>query len=423
MVVNTSSMDGGIAPVPYASVYASSKAAISCLTEALAHQLIAAGTELRAAVFYPSGGLLDTGLWTAQRNRPDALQRTRPRPPAPGTTFEEFKAQLEAAGRPVEVMDLRELGRFCVQGVKRGDFIIGHGLDEARDHAAPPGRRHRGRTAPPGGAELMTATAAVDRPLHRRLGRRPRRRRHPGLQALPGQPLARRVRRLGRRVREPLRRPHRAHRLPQLGQRAAPGRDRVRRHRGRGALPQHGARPSSPRGTWSRCPPTPEDYERRWAGVQAHNRWLADFCAATPGRRAGIVQVFANDMDDAVAEVRWAAATFDALRRDPAALHPAQLPPAAAVGGPLRAALAGVRRSRRAHQHPRGQRVARLRRARGGAGHDADRDPLVQPPLGLAPHLLRRARAPPDPSLRRHRAGRGLAAPWPARPSTGSTAA
>jgi NAD(P)-dependent dehydrogenase (short-subunit alcohol dehydrogenase family) len=131
VVVNTSSMDGGIAPVPYASVYASSKAAISCLTEALAHQLIAAGTELRAAVFYPSGGLLDTGLWTAQRNRPPELARVKPRPPAPGTTFEEFKEQMAAAGRAVEVMDLHELGRFCVAGVKRGDFVIGHGLDES----------------------------------------------------------------------------------------------------------------------------------------------------------------------------------------------------------------------------------------------------------------------------------------------------
>ena len=131
VIVNTSSMDGGIAPVPYASVYASSKAAISCLTEALAHQLAAAGTALRAAVFYPSGGLLDTGLWSAQRNRPHALARTKPRPPAPGTTFEEFKAQLEAAGHPAELMDLGDLGRFCVAGVKRGDFIIGHGLPEA----------------------------------------------------------------------------------------------------------------------------------------------------------------------------------------------------------------------------------------------------------------------------------------------------
>ena len=132
VVVNTSSMDGGMAPVPYASVYASSKAAISCFTEALAHQLVAADTQLRAAVFYPSGGLLDTGLWTAQRNRPEALARVRPRPPAPGTTFSEFKAQLEAAGRSVEVMDLLELGRFCVAGVKRGDFVIGYGLDEWR---------------------------------------------------------------------------------------------------------------------------------------------------------------------------------------------------------------------------------------------------------------------------------------------------
>jgi NAD(P)-dependent dehydrogenase (short-subunit alcohol dehydrogenase family) len=131
VVVNTSSMDGGVAPVPYASVYASSKAAISCLTEALAHQLIGAGTALRAAVFYPSGGLLNTGLWTAQRNRPPELARLTPRPPAPGTTFEEFKAMLESSGRSAELMDLRELGRFVMRGVKAGDFIIGHGLEEA----------------------------------------------------------------------------------------------------------------------------------------------------------------------------------------------------------------------------------------------------------------------------------------------------
>ena len=30
-------------------------------------------------------------------------------------------------------MDLGELGRFCVDGVKRGDFIIGYGLDEAAE--------------------------------------------------------------------------------------------------------------------------------------------------------------------------------------------------------------------------------------------------------------------------------------------------
>jgi predicted TIM-barrel fold metal-dependent hydrolase len=57
--------------------------------------------------------------------------------------------------------------------------------------------------------------------------------------------------------------------------------------------------------------PTAEDYERRWAGVQAHNRWLADFCAQAPGRRAGCAQVFVNDLDNAVDEIRWAAANVD----------------------------------------------------------------------------------------------------------------
>jgi NAD(P)-dependent dehydrogenase (short-subunit alcohol dehydrogenase family) len=124
VVVNTSSGDGGIAPVPYASVYAASKAAVSCLTESLAHQLRDSGANVRAAVFYPSGGLLDTGLWTAQRNRPEGLARVRPRPPAPGTTFEEFREQLRAMGKNAEVMDLRELGRFAVRGAQSGAFVI-----------------------------------------------------------------------------------------------------------------------------------------------------------------------------------------------------------------------------------------------------------------------------------------------------------
>src|SRR6202011_2753436 len=49
------------------------------------------------------------------------------------------------------------------------------------------------------------------------------------------------------------------------------------------------------------------DLELRWAGLRAHNRWLADFCAAAPGRRLGIVQIMLHDVAAAVAEVEWAA--------------------------------------------------------------------------------------------------------------------
>ena len=52
-------------------------------------------------------------------------------------------------------------------------------------------------------------------------------------------------------------------------------------------------------------PPAPDDYELRLAGVRAHNRWLADWCAGQDDRRAGIGQIFLNDLDDAIADVRW----------------------------------------------------------------------------------------------------------------------
>lgn len=48
------------------------------------------------------------------------------------------------------------------------------------------------------------------------------------------------------------------------------------------------------------------DQERRWAGLQAHNRWMADFCAAARGRRAGICQIMLQDVEAAVDEIRWA---------------------------------------------------------------------------------------------------------------------
>ena len=41
-------------------------------------------------------------------------------------------------------------------------------------------------------------------------------------------------------------------------------------------------------------PPTPEEYELRHAGVQAHNRWMADYAAEKPAARAGIGNVMSG---------------------------------------------------------------------------------------------------------------------------------
>ena len=65
--------------------------------------------------------------------------------------------------------------------------------------------------------------------------------------------------------------------------------------------------PFYPSGAVTASAPTTEDeYSLRWAGVQAHNRWLLDFCDQAPGRRGGLAQVFLANVDDAIAEARWA---------------------------------------------------------------------------------------------------------------------
>ena len=62
--------------------------------------------------------------------------------------------------------------------------------------------------------------------------------------------------------------------------------------------------PTSPNITIS-LPRTREEFEKRWAGVQAHNRWQIDFCSLAPKRRRGLIQIFPNDIDLAMREIRW----------------------------------------------------------------------------------------------------------------------
>ena len=54
-------------------------------------------------------------------------------------------------------------------------------------------------------------------------------------------------------------------------------------------------------------PPKPEDFDRALAGIRAHNRWLVDFCAEDPIRRAGIGLILPNDLDEAIKDIEFIA--------------------------------------------------------------------------------------------------------------------
>lgn len=123
-VVNTSSGDGGISPLAQQVVYASSKAAVSIMTECLHAALVGRGTKLKASIFYPSGGMLATGIWTTKRNRPEELARKVEVDAGQETTFEDFMEGAKKAGFELPVQDLDELAQFCLQGIRNEDFVI-----------------------------------------------------------------------------------------------------------------------------------------------------------------------------------------------------------------------------------------------------------------------------------------------------------
>ena len=103
-------------------MYAASKAAVSAFTETLQNQFVADGLELRASVFYPSGGMLRAGMWESEKLRPAELARERPADRSrhhPST-----RARAKEGGYELPWQDLNELARVVLRGVEDRRFVI-----------------------------------------------------------------------------------------------------------------------------------------------------------------------------------------------------------------------------------------------------------------------------------------------------------
>ncbi|MDT3444224.1 MULTISPECIES: SDR family NAD(P)-dependent oxidoreductase [unclassified Pseudofrankia] len=132
-VVNTSSGDGAVAPMPGASVYAASKAAVATLTECLGAQLTEQGHPIGVSLFLPAGkGLLATGLWTSDRNRPAELAREAPRA-TPALTIESLTEAAAKAGHELPLQPLDEVAADVLRGILAGEYVIMLGRDGAAD--------------------------------------------------------------------------------------------------------------------------------------------------------------------------------------------------------------------------------------------------------------------------------------------------
>lgn len=135
-VVNTTSGNGGFTPLINSAIYATTKAAVTTLTECLWGQLREAGSKVGASLLYPSTrtkGVMNTGIWRPGANRPERFDR----PGAPGKegkdSLARYQQAMEAAGTPVVFAPLSEVADLCFEGVRDDVFWITVPSDEQQE--------------------------------------------------------------------------------------------------------------------------------------------------------------------------------------------------------------------------------------------------------------------------------------------------
>jgi len=121
-IINTSSHNGGFAPIASSATYATCKSAVVTISECLWGQLQEVGSKIGVSVLFPSGktkGLLNTGIWQT-RERPSEYATDKP--VDTGSKMQEWIKSMEAAGTPVAFTPLTEVADTVVDGLLNDRF-------------------------------------------------------------------------------------------------------------------------------------------------------------------------------------------------------------------------------------------------------------------------------------------------------------
>lgn len=122
-VVNTSSGNGGIAPLTSTAIYATTKAGVTTITEVLYGQLRSVDARIGASVLFPGPKVLRTGLLESSSKRPERWANVEPRT-TPYTTIESFEARLRAAGIEPDYTPVEAVAEETFQAIRENRFWI-----------------------------------------------------------------------------------------------------------------------------------------------------------------------------------------------------------------------------------------------------------------------------------------------------------
>jgi NAD(P)-dependent dehydrogenase (short-subunit alcohol dehydrogenase family) len=122
-VINTSSGNGGLSPLPSTPVYAMTKAAVVTITECLHAQLAGNAPHVKASVLFPGPNMLRTGLWTSQRNRPASYAPERARV-TPRKSLDDYDKAMRAAGVEPQYTEVEEVAEQVIDAIRAERFWI-----------------------------------------------------------------------------------------------------------------------------------------------------------------------------------------------------------------------------------------------------------------------------------------------------------
>ena len=122
-VVNTTSGNGGIAPMADTPIYSLTKAAVVTMTESLLLHMRTHGTKLSCSVLFPGPGMLRTKLYEAWATRPDEYARESELP-GRRMTYEDVAKAFENAGVQLQETPLEHVAARVVDAVVDDQFWI-----------------------------------------------------------------------------------------------------------------------------------------------------------------------------------------------------------------------------------------------------------------------------------------------------------
>lgn len=120
VVINTSSGNGGLRSMPNTPIYASTKAAVTSISEVLYQQLLREGGKLRAAVLFPGPNTVNTGIMASNLVRPADYAGNTPN----AVAYRTMQDLIRTTGLKMALTEPEEVADFAVDGVRQGRFWL-----------------------------------------------------------------------------------------------------------------------------------------------------------------------------------------------------------------------------------------------------------------------------------------------------------